>query len=270
MKSNHILIDIHGHFKKLKRSYNSLVHDFDNDVIHDFRLEIKKLQAFIQLINTGTDVHVKLKGSLKHFYNSIGEIRNLQLHRQHVTSLCNGLYLEIPVLYLKQVKQEEIRCQKIAVGLLKKHAFKRLEKHLVNSSSGKVLHKSRSDFVDESRTAILHFIPIASVNEEALHEIRKVLKRFMYNQVYIGSEEFLLLPGMSTEQKSAASLALMLGNFHDLCISLAYLETFSKAHAQHTREQHVLNILKAEWEVRKNELKQESLRALDYLSTATV
>src|SRR5215217_3514256 len=114
MKSNHIENDIHGHFKKLKHNYNSLVHGFDIDVIHDFRLEIKKLQEFIHLINTGTDEHVKLKGSLRHFYNSIGEIRNLQLHRQHVTSLCDGLYLETPVLYLKQLKQEEIRHQKIA------------------------------------------------------------------------------------------------------------------------------------------------------------
>lgn len=262
--------NIHGHLKKLKHSYNKLLHQFDIDVIHDFRLEIKKLRAFMHLINAGAaeDKKLKIKGTLKAFYNSTGEIRNLQLHRQHVTNLCDGLYLEVPEIYLKKLHQEETKYQKVACGLSKKVSFKRFEKWLINAIPEKVQATTVKDFIIQSRTALLNLIPAAGSNEEALHQIRKVLKDLVYNQEHIHLQAPFLLPAFLADQKKAADLAVTLGDFHDLCITLTYLETFSKAHSDLAGEQPVLNVLKEEWEVRKNEIRHEALTALRHIEVA--
>ena len=52
MKSDVIINAIDKRFKKVKKYYNKLLEDFEIEQIHGFRLEMKKLRAFIRLINT--------------------------------------------------------------------------------------------------------------------------------------------------------------------------------------------------------------------------
>ena len=52
MKSDQIISAIDKRFKKVKKYYNKLLEDFEIEQIHGFGLEMKKLRAFIRLINT--------------------------------------------------------------------------------------------------------------------------------------------------------------------------------------------------------------------------
>lgn len=51
MKSDNIINIFDKRFKKIKKHFNNLPEDFELGDIHSFRLERKKLRAFIRLIN---------------------------------------------------------------------------------------------------------------------------------------------------------------------------------------------------------------------------
>jgi CHAD domain-containing protein len=70
---------------------------------------MKKLRAVIRLINTNISEKKKIKidRKIKSVYNKTGNIRNLQLHQQRVSHLCDEMLLEKPVLYLQLLHDVE-------------------------------------------------------------------------------------------------------------------------------------------------------------------
>lgn len=88
--------------------YNHLLKDFDADDNHNFRVEIKKLRAFIRLINISQPDHEnKIPKKIRKFYHLVGDIRNLQLHQQRIRNFCDDLFSENPQLYLDSIHKEE-------------------------------------------------------------------------------------------------------------------------------------------------------------------
>ena len=64
-------------FKKLLKHFRNLLEDFDKEEIHLFRLQIKKLRAFILLVSQASlQDPIKIHGPLKEFYNSAGDLRS--------------------------------------------------------------------------------------------------------------------------------------------------------------------------------------------------
>ena len=52
MKYDEIIDVLDKRFKKIKKHYNNVLEDFSPQEIHDFRLEVKRLRAFIRMVNT--------------------------------------------------------------------------------------------------------------------------------------------------------------------------------------------------------------------------
>jgi hypothetical protein len=69
-------------FERIQASFDSAIAYFDAEDIHAFRVEVKKLQAFLHLAPKG--VKVKLPTRLGQFYRLVGQIRNLQLQQQRI------------------------------------------------------------------------------------------------------------------------------------------------------------------------------------------
>ena len=84
MKAEKIIELLINNLKKTRRHYKKLLKDFELEEIHDFRLQIKKLRAFVRLVNTevGKEKSIKINKEIKTFYHTTGRIRNVQLHKQ--------------------------------------------------------------------------------------------------------------------------------------------------------------------------------------------
>ena len=67
---------IHYYFKRLKK--DPITIGFDEKTIHLFRVDVKKLRAFLRMIRHGTEEHEHLKfpRKFKKMYSLTGKIRD--------------------------------------------------------------------------------------------------------------------------------------------------------------------------------------------------
>ena len=67
MKTGAIINVLDKRFGRIRRHYNNLVKDFSLDEIHDFRVEMKRLRAFLRLLDmeVPAEKSLKIKGDIK-------------------------------------------------------------------------------------------------------------------------------------------------------------------------------------------------------------
>lgn len=263
MKPGEIIDVYKTRFKKLLRHYHNLLEDFDPNVIHHFRLEIKKLRAFVHLIYVEKeDHHSKIPKDLKLFYNLSGNIRNLQLHQNRIKHLCNDLLLEIPAVYLQCLDDEEKGLKKQARQMAKNISIKDFENKLIEEVSGKITRKMQNDFIQKNLTRFHELLALSFYTDEALHEVRKIMKDLMYNVKYLEAGGLIpSLPGL----KSMNAITTILGDYHDLCISLSLLNSTYVTEITDANQAHVLNELKIQLQVRKDVMRIEIIELLKRL-----
>ena len=124
---------IKSYFEKIQASFDVAIAYLDAEDIQAFRIEVKKLWAFLHLVSNGAKV--KPPRRLHVFYRMVGVIRNLQLQEQRI----RGAFLYqscIPQTYLNLLAIETAA----AIRCARKFAADRLsipveERQLLNSLS---------------------------------------------------------------------------------------------------------------------------------------
>lgn len=267
MKSGEIIKAFEKRFKKVKKHYNKLLKDFEIEEIHGFRLEMKKLRAFIRLINTNIPGYrkIKIEGKIKSFYKTTGNIRNLQLNQQRVRLICDNMLLEKPVQYSQLLHNEENRQKKKAVRLADKILFDHFRKMIIDLVPDKLKAKSVQAFVIQKQHRLLELIFLLNYSDEDLHEIRKVLKDLLYDWKYTSSYVPAALPAYFNNKKNIEVFADKLGEFHDLCIALYF---FKPVYIDKIADEEVNKILlsvKQQLEETKGEMKEEINTLLNHV-----
>jgi CHAD domain-containing protein len=267
MKSGKIINVFAKRFKKVKKHYNKLLEDFEIEEMHGFRLEMKKLRAFIRLINTNIPEQKKIKigGKIKSFYNTAGNIRNLQLHQQRVSYICDEMLLEKPVLYLQLLHNEENKQKKKAGRIADKISYNKFRKKIIDLVPDKLKAKSVQRFVIQKQHTLLELLFLRDYSDEALHEIRKVLKDLLYVWKYISSYLPATLPASFTNKKNIEVFADKLGEFHDLCIALNFFKPFYIDKIAVEEENKILLSVKQKLEETKGEMKEEINTLLNHV-----
>lgn len=259
MKSGKIINVFDKRFKKVKKHYNKLLEDFEIEEMHGFRLEMKKLRAFIRLINTNIPEEKKIKigGKIKSFYNTAGNIRNLQLHQQRVSHICDEMLLEKPVLYLQLLHNEENKQKKKAGRIADKISYNKFRKKIIDLVPDKLKAISVQAFVIQKQHTLLELLFLRDYSDEALHEIRKVLKDLLYDWKYISSYLPATLPAYFINKKNIEVFADKLGKFHDLCIARYFFKPFYIDKIADEEENKILLSVKQKLEEIKGEMKEE-------------
>ena len=268
MKSDEIINAFDIRFKKVKKHFNKLFEDFEIEEIHGFRLEMKKLRAFVRLINTNIPEEKKIKigGKIKSFYNTTGNIRNLQLHQQRVSHICDDMLLEKPVLYMQLLYNEESMLKKRAEQIADKTLYSHFRKKIIDLVPDKFNTESVQAFVIQKQHALLELIFLLDYSDEVLHEIRKVLKDLLYDWKYISSYVPSALPAYFTNKKNIEVSADRLGEFHDLCIALHFFKpVYIDKIADYEKEKKVLLTVKRQLEETKGEMKEEINTLLNHV-----
>ena len=267
MKSDEIINVFDKRFKKVKKHYNKSFEDFEIEEIHGFRLEMKKLRTFIRLINTSIPEEKKIKigGKIKSFYNTTGNIRNFQLHQQRVSHICDDMLLEKPVLYLQLLHNEESMLKKKAGQIADKISYNHFRKKIVDLVPDKLNTESVRAFIIQKKHTLLELILLLDYSDEALHEIRKVLKDLLYDWKYISSYVPAALPAYFTTKKNIEVFADKLGEFYDLCIALYFFKPVYIDKIADEKEKKILLTLRQKLELTKGEMKEEISALLNHI-----
>ena len=227
MKLKEISKVIDERIKKASRHYRHILKNFDEDAIHDFRVEIKKLRAFLRLLSVAVvgQESLKIPTQLKDFYTTVGDFRNLQIHSQRISTLCHDLSLPQPDLYFRFLQNEQATLKKNLHALAKTISWEKIKKE-----TGKDVPPAIQE--DHCRAFLLHKklylqqLLALPLSDEALHEIRKLLKDILYNWQFIGLYATGTLPATIAQQKTIEALTTKLGDFQDLCTTTDLLQAY--------------------------------------------
>lgn len=262
MKSKKITDTYKTCFKKISRHYHNLPDDFDNDKNHKFRVEIKKLRAFIRLVNVSKQDEDKIPKSIKKFYHLAGDIRNLQMHVQRTNNLASDLLIESPQLYLEQLQTEEKAKRKEAKETAGEISFKDFEEKLIANVPVELTEENKIEFVKNNFSRLSSLLMLPTYFDETLHDIRKIIKDLTYNYDYLENAMVSIIPYPLSNLKFMENTADGLGDFQDLCLALFFLGPVYTDRGEVANEVTTLNEMKAHLQLRKDNLKNELFQLL--------
>ena len=225
MKHKEIAHEIKHRFHSIDKLAKKSIPSFDDDVVHDFRVEVKKLRAFIRLINTEVkeEKTFKIQKKLKLFYRHMGAIRSIQLHLQYIGNAHPHVKNDIKP-YLQLLRNEMNEWKKEARETIPGHGEIEKEKSaILDSLPDKLSQDSIRTFVEQKATSINAILVLDAPAEEDLHNLRKELKDIQYTWPYIKEYTDLLPTGLNTHEQ-VHFLAELLGSYHDKCSSLEYFQ----------------------------------------------
>jgi len=152
-------------FDKLEKSLMRTVVSFDSEDIHVFRVEIKKLRAFLRLCGKSRAGKPKLPKALHVFYRVTGGIRNLQMQQQRVRETWKNKVESMPRTYLSLLSLDA------ADAMLSAKRFARKNMHV--SRDKRSLLANIPDHI--SKKSIRHFALATLSGLEALPEPSVIL-----------------------------------------------------------------------------------------------
>ena len=252
-------------YRKIKKHIKKIADDFDMETIHQFRVEYKKLRAFLRMLTaqeeTGGEITVSKK--LKKVYTISGSIRDLQLQQLRITDATKGEQKK-PTSYLTILQKE--------MDSLKPELCEILLENPVNDSKKKTdaalpdefpLSGFRN-FVQQKWAAVHAIIASGHFSDDNVHLIRKDLKDLFYNlKLYQGVEhEILSITIMKgKDEKYFDQLLEELGSFQDKCTAIALMRSYWLTSLT-TYNRELLERVKKNWIKDKLRMKQLLVKKL--------
>ena len=254
-----------NHYRKLKKHIKKVSEDFDVEAIHQFRVEYKKLRAFLRMISQDHETagEIKISKKLKKGYNISGSIRDLQLQQQRILEATKQ-ELKKPQAYLTLLQKE--------IDKLKPELSEIFLKKPVTASKKKtdafIPHEfplnSFRNFVQKKWAVVYAIIVSGHFSDDNIHAIRKSLKDLFYNlKIYEGVEHELLSLSIwkGKDEQYFNKLLDELGSFQDKCTAIALLKSYW-LNSLHTYNQELLEQIKKGWIKDKVRMKQLLVRKL--------
>jgi CHAD domain-containing protein len=260
MKQKEIKEVITNHIDVMNSLLHKISHEFNAEDIHHFRVEVKKLRAFLRLLTAGAKPEGPLlPENLKSLYGYVGIIRNIQLHRHHLFKYLNEKKLDKPQEYFNMLEAEEDYWKKKVQELLREN---NLTEKLNEQFPVKLEKFTIKKFAEEKLNALdqqLHFL-----KNDSIHTIRKIMKDLLYTHDYIKNSSEL--PEALSGKKNLKLLAIQLGHFRDKCIQLEFLSHEYIDLLKIENEKIVLNDLKQELQDEKRILVRQLTPYLNKLT----
>lgn len=261
MKKSAVAHIIEKRCRHLQRQQEQLIAGFAMEANHNFRVEVKKLRALLRLLRHSHSPDLQLPKSLRLFYRSVGEVRSLQLQREMVQAVCQDLACPVPVGYLSLLYGKEKLARKHVKENARDVSISRLRHQLTRLLPPGLRKADVQDFVEQKRVQLVGYLNLTHLTDEALHNIRKLLKDLLYVWPWI---ESVLATSLFPEQFSKTNcmrLAEQLGKFQDCCTSLSF---FSPAYLAGlpVEEQKKVAVIRQECIRKKEEQKEGIIEAL--------
>jgi len=274
MKRKETIRIIRKKFEKLNRIYRSMIIHFDPEDIHDFRVEVKKLKAFLRLTGitgaasgnaSGKELaRLRLPRKLRELYRITGNIRNLQLQQQHIRKACLTGGIEFPDHYLYVLSTGAATQVMLADYLVRgKKSFKKEERRIVANLPIRPGKKADERYLRMHTKKIGDLLTPLCPTDEVLHSIRKNLKDLQYTSTY--TERYNRQPGFLPQQSGylpltypeIGSFTSLLGDLQDLCIGIDLLQPAYINRGNSEKEKKILRDLRGQWLDEKSRKQEE-------------
>ena len=219
-----------NHYRKLKKHIKTVNEDFDVEAIHQFRVEYKKLRAFLRMISQQQETagEIKISKKLKKGYNISGSVRDLQLQQQRILEATKQ-ELKKPQAYISLLQKEIKKLQPELSEIFLEKPVTASKKKTDASIPDKFQLNGFSNFVQKKWEAIYAIIASRHFSDDNIHAIRKNLKDLFYNlKIYVGVEYELLSLNIwkGKDEEYFNKLLDQLGSFQDKCTAIALLKSY--------------------------------------------
>lgn len=201
---------------------------YKKGVIHDFRLDIKKLRAFYRLITLESveAKPLKLPRRLKAMYRGLGRIRDLQQQQKSVEAFAQKKGIR-PQYLLDELKHQLKKQTGKKSFLLSSKYFPKYAEKTGKKLPLQLSAETLRTFFLQKKQGIQDIIAKASLSDDELHSIRKNIKDMMYVSDIYTNDIDSALPGLlwpPEDQKRMEALAKDHGAHNDTRNSLAWLQ----------------------------------------------
>ena len=221
MKHKEIIEIVEDHFKKLEKLRHKILKNYYDDDIHDFRVSVKKLRAFLKMANIKKEADKPLISKLlKTFYGYIGILRNIHLQKQKVFKYTADGKKAVPALYIQLLTNEEDCYKKDTAELIKDNNFEDVKNKIIKALPEKIDKDHLKKFIGKLLKKLKKLLPGVK-DDETIHSIRKILKDVLYTYPYIKNEPDL--PKLISNKKKLKTITGLLGDYIDKYIELKYL-----------------------------------------------
>jgi CHAD domain-containing protein len=263
MQRKAIAAVINQHFNKISKLTRKVASDFDKHVVHELRVEMKKLGAFLHLLNTEQHKgQLKISRRLKSFKGYIGIIRNLQLQEHLIQELIPANAHSIEP-YLRQLRSEAQGWKKEVMKLIFEHLnFDEERDAMLNSIPKELSNISVRKFLKLKAHEIESLLIFQPVKENSLHELRKLLKGILYNWPYVDQEAETMLPFEMNGLEKLQALSDILGAYGNQCTALDLLQPAYIDNVPDVRGRELLNGARAQLEKRKEQCRLHFISTL--------
>jgi len=223
MKRAYLADVIRKHGRRIKRYCDQLPGNFEVEMVHDLRLEYKKLRAFSRLLQESKQGrHLIIPHEIKSVYHGAGRIRDLQLFIPLVLdkSVAEGvLFTE----FLSHLQQRLFRSKELLVKAIEHLKANKAIDQLVEALPASLEDKVIRRFIHR-KIASVQVMLLALEKDKELHAIRKQLKDILLNIRIFDSDWGISFPVTAwRSEKRLQDVASMLGDFNDRCIALSFL-----------------------------------------------
>lgn len=179
MKKKEALRPLNKAWKKMKTPLQTFIKSGDQEELHQFRIQVKKLKAMLTLFADEPDNQTIMKKikPVKTVFKKAGEIRNAHIN------LKLGEKYQLNDEDFNQHQQKKLDENAAAFKAKGDHYLKAIKKaHLILQNDLQRLHnKTIRKFYRHKLAAIQDFFAQITFNEN-LHEARKNIKLLLYNQ----------------------------------------------------------------------------------------
>lgn len=254
-----------AYYRRLKNISLLLVKDFDKEIIHQFRVEYKRLRAFLRLmaLAPGSAEELKLNKLLKKAYHVAGEMRDLQLQLQRILTAANrdnkkaAAYLNILSAEIEKLKPE-------LTELFRNDPVTMSKKRTGQLLPEKFLPPQFKRYVQRQWLVVTNNFRSARHPDDTIHLIRKSLKDMLYNlNNYKGITRQVLAVTIckGREETYFEGVQAILGQYQDQCTAIALLRSYWLQKVP-VKERQFLEKLKTRWISEKISAKQALLKEL--------
>ena len=233
---------IDTYFKKRKRALNLILQkppeEYTAETFHELRVEIKKVKALFELI-AAFSKKFKFQKTFKPFkiiFRAAGKVRELQLEQIILEEQPDFILLQKYPNQLKKLENKKI-----------KNFFQIADKRLITKIKAKypkiiyLISKARKKkinrYQNQARKEITKLIYKKNLKKKHLHDFRKRLKAYRYNEkIFYGDSASNLISEKPT-------LSDLLGEWHDYTVIIVHLnKTIASYRLVPNEKKHLKNI----------------------------
>ncbi len=172
---------LHTYFLRLKKYYTVIEKKTSAETIKPFRIEIKKVRAFLRLLELEIKDPDKLEipASLKEMHKSGGRYRDLQLHQQRIRETVKK-NTAITITMSSLLKEGNQQLKKERQDFFQHKNFPAAERKLQEELPDKYNIETIKRFFRDKLDIIAGIIAAGTYHDKELHNIRKKLKDVLY------------------------------------------------------------------------------------------